>query len=36
MFGTGEIWIAGICKDKECKQSDIKIKTIQNTAGKSK
>lgn len=36
MFGTGEVWIAGICKDKECKESDIKIKTIQNTAGKSK
>jgi len=36
MFGTGEVWIAGICKDKECKQSEIKIKTIQNTAGKSK
>lgn len=36
MFGTGEVWIAGICKAKECKESDIKIKTIQNTAGKSK
>jgi hypothetical protein len=36
MFGTGEVWIAGICKDKECKQSDIKIKTIQNTAGNLK
>jgi hypothetical protein len=31
MFGSGEIWVAGICKDKECKQSDIKIRTIQNT-----
>jgi leucyl aminopeptidase (aminopeptidase T) len=30
MFGSGEIWIAGICKDKECKQSDIRIRTIQN------
>jgi hypothetical protein len=36
MFGTGEVWIAGIRKDKECKLSDIKIRTIQNTAGKSK
>jgi hypothetical protein len=30
MFGSGEIWIAGICKDKQCKQSDIRIRTIQN------
>jgi hypothetical protein len=36
MFGTGEVWIAGICKDKACKQVDIKIRTIQNTTGKSK
>jgi hypothetical protein len=36
MFGSGEVWLTGICKDKECKQTDIKIKTIQNTAGKSK
>ncbi len=36
MFGTGEVWIAGICKDKACKQVDIKVRTIQNTAGKSK
>lgn len=31
MFGSGEIWIAGICKDKACAQSDVKIRTIQNT-----
>lgn len=36
MFGSGEVWIAGICKDKSCKQSDIRIRTIQNTAGKTK
>jgi hypothetical protein len=36
MFGSGEVWIAGICKDKACKQVDIKVRTIQNTAGKSK
>ena len=35
MFGSGEVWLAGICKDKECKHADIKIKTIQNTSGKS-
>lgn len=34
MFGNGELWIAGICKDKACIHSDIKIRTIQNTAGK--
>lgn len=33
MFGSGEVWIAGICKDKSCKQVDIKIRTIQNTTG---
>jgi len=36
MLGTGEVWIAGICKDKVCKQTDIKIRTIQNTAGTKK
>ena len=36
MFGSGEVWIAGICRDKECKQTDIKVKTIQNTSGKTK
>jgi hypothetical protein len=36
MFGSGEVWIAGICKDKNCTQSDIRIKTIQNTARNSK
>jgi len=35
MLGSGEVWIAGICKDKTCKQVDIKVKTIQNTAGKA-
>jgi hypothetical protein len=36
MFGSGEVWIASICKDKQCKESDIKVKTIQNTAGNKK
>lgn len=35
MLGSGEVWIAGICKDKACKQSAIKIRTIQNTTGKN-
>lgn len=32
MFGNGQVWIAAICRDKACKQSDIKIRTIQSTA----
>lgn len=33
MFGSGELWVAGICRDKTCSQTDIKIRTIQNTEG---
>jgi hypothetical protein len=31
MFGNGEVWITGTCRDKTCTQTDIKIRTIQNT-----
>ena len=31
MIGDGEVWISGFCLDKSCKQSDIKIGTIQDT-----
>ena len=31
MIGDGEVWITGFCLDKSCKQSDIKIGTIQDT-----
>jgi len=31
MIGDGEVWITGFCSDKSCKQSDIKIGTIQDT-----
>jgi hypothetical protein len=31
MIGDGEVWISGFCRDKSCKQSDIKIGTIQDT-----
>jgi hypothetical protein len=34
MLGSGEVWISGICKDMACQQVDIRIRTIQNTAGK--
>jgi hypothetical protein len=31
MIGGGEVWITGFCRDNTCKQSDIKIGTIQDT-----
>ena len=31
MIGDGEVWITGFCRDKSCRQSDIKIGTIQDT-----
>jgi len=31
MIGDGEVWITGFCRDKSCKQSDIRIGTIQDT-----
>lgn len=30
MFGKGEVWINGICKDTACKKSEAKVITIQN------
>jgi hypothetical protein len=30
MFGNGEVWINGICKDTACSKSDAKVITIQN------
>jgi len=29
-FGSGELWINGICKDTACKNFDVKIVTIQS------
>jgi hypothetical protein len=31
MFGEGEVWIAGICRNKPCTQPDPKVVTIQTT-----
>ena len=31
MLGDGEVWITGFCLDKNCKNSEIKIGTIQDT-----
>lgn len=31
MFGSGEAWINGICKDKACKQVDVRVVAIQPT-----
>jgi hypothetical protein len=30
MFGKGEVWINGICKDTACKEFDAKVITIQD------
>jgi hypothetical protein len=30
MLGDGEVWITSFCLDKACKQSDIKVGTIQD------
>ena len=29
MFGSGEVWLNGVCKDKACKTFDVKVVTIQ-------
>ena len=34
MFGSGEAWINGICKDAACKQFDVKVVTLQPGATK--
>ena len=30
MFGRGQIWVNGVCKDKACKTQDVKVITIQH------
>lgn len=30
MFGNGQAWINGICKDKECQAFDVKLVTLQH------
>lgn len=32
MFGDGQVWLAGVCKDKGCEHPEIRIRTIQSTA----
>ncbi|MCL1634763.1 hypothetical protein M2650_08985 [Luteimonas sp. SX5] len=29
MFGSGQVWLNGICKDNACKQADVKVVAIQ-------
>lgn len=29
MFGNGEVWINGICKNKNCSEIEPKVVTIQ-------
>ena len=37
MFGRGEVWVQGYCRDKDCKgKVDIQIATIQSTANLDK
>ncbi len=31
MFGNGEVWLRGICKDPQCQHVDVKVGTIQST-----
>jgi hypothetical protein len=30
MFGSGEVWISGICLDSGCQTVDVKVSTIQH------
>ena len=30
MFGNGQAWVNGICKDNECKSFDVKLVTLQS------
>jgi len=30
MFGSGEVWVNGLCKDNACKTLDVKVITIQH------
>lgn len=32
MFGSGEVWLNGVCRDKACAASDVKIIAIQSAA----
>jgi hypothetical protein len=32
MFGNGQVWVDGVCKDNSCKTLDVKVITIQHTA----
>ncbi|ODT08568.1 MAG: hypothetical protein ABS35_44265 [Kaistia sp. SCN 65-12] len=32
MYGNGQVWLNGICKDDACAQFDVKIITIQSTS----
>jgi invasion protein IalB len=35
MFGSGDVWINGICRDKACKSFDAKVVTIQAGASEA-
>ena len=29
MLGRGEVWISGVCRDKACTKTDVRVITIQ-------
>ncbi len=35
MFGDGQVWITGVCKDNACKNVNVKVETIQSAANLS-
>lgn len=30
MIGDGEVWMSGVCKDKKCEKSDLRITRVNN------
>lgn len=32
MYGNGQVWLNGVCKDDKCAEFDVRIMTIQSTA----
>ena len=32
MFGNGEVWVSGVCRSKNCKESEVKVISINSSA----
>lgn len=28
MFGNGQVWVSGVCRTKDCKESDVKVISV--------